>query len=363
MKRHIVSAELVRYNANNRGKDVGDCVKRAISLAFGESYTTVSKLLNAKMKDLREHQWNISSVFGEVIRDLGGGREIWVKADEYPTIDEFADTHPVGTYILSVGPKFDKHSSHLCTVIDGKLYDSWNSLNYYVKRYWVVKSSNTLIEYDVREDMDRIKTLIKECVQFYLDKYLPKYVWYDPELSDEILIRVPVSGYKYTAVFNVPVSYPQYKYYGIEKISIPYVFSPKTTYEEVEPTVQNVTKIKLYDRLYAADARFKDDIEEIDNRGEYPLFDTFDTVTQRAFKSLPGWARGLTQRFYVDRPGMYSDSYDLTIRKLANDPDPWNDGNTIQFRAYDAAQLKDMLKRYHDKFERPDLDYSVGEEY
>lgn len=41
----VNSATLVEYNANDRGKNAPDCVKRAISMAFSIPYSEVSKAL------------------------------------------------------------------------------------------------------------------------------------------------------------------------------------------------------------------------------------------------------------------------------------------------------------------------------
>ena len=46
MKRYISSADYVNYNANSRGNNVGDCVKRALSMAFDMDYNQTSKELN-----------------------------------------------------------------------------------------------------------------------------------------------------------------------------------------------------------------------------------------------------------------------------------------------------------------------------
>ena len=65
--KQVNSATLEKYNANNRGKSVDDCVKRGISLAFDLPYAEVGKILNAKMKELRKSAWNIQPVFEPVI--------------------------------------------------------------------------------------------------------------------------------------------------------------------------------------------------------------------------------------------------------------------------------------------------------
>ena len=55
---NITSADLIRYNANPRHTDTGDCTKRALSLAFDMPYSQVSKELNGianEMNESRDH--------------------------------------------------------------------------------------------------------------------------------------------------------------------------------------------------------------------------------------------------------------------------------------------------------------------
>ena len=45
--------KLIYYNANTHNVHSGDCVKRAISLAFNLDYEYIAKLLRQKAKELR----------------------------------------------------------------------------------------------------------------------------------------------------------------------------------------------------------------------------------------------------------------------------------------------------------------------
>ena len=118
----VYSAQLEKYNANSRGKSVGDCVNRAISLAFDIPYSEVNKLLNQKMKEKRQTSWKISSVYGEVIKDLGGHL---LGSSEMPsglTVAEFVDDYadPNLVYILRVSDSNNRHR-HLTCIRQGKV--------------------------------------------------------------------------------------------------------------------------------------------------------------------------------------------------------------------------------------------------
>ena len=48
----ILAAILKRYNANTRDSNVGDCVKRSLSVAFRTDYDEVSRELNRIKRDI-----------------------------------------------------------------------------------------------------------------------------------------------------------------------------------------------------------------------------------------------------------------------------------------------------------------------
>lgn len=64
---------------------------------------------------------NSDLVWGSVLRQHGFRREIIPNtcADCY-TVEDFCNDHPDGTYVV-------KSDGHVATVIDGTLFDSWNS--------------------------------------------------------------------------------------------------------------------------------------------------------------------------------------------------------------------------------------------
>lgn len=109
-------------NKNPRGRSVGDCTVRAISAAtdngWMETYLDLC-LFGLLMADMP----SANSVTTAYLRNKGFRRR--TIPDECPdcyTIADFCKDHPNGTYIIGTG-------SHLTTVIDGDLFDSWDSSN------------------------------------------------------------------------------------------------------------------------------------------------------------------------------------------------------------------------------------------
>ena len=120
------------FNQNPAGRVVGDCAVRAISVALGVSWETAFALIaNAafQMADMPSS----NSVWGAVLRQHGFYRH--TVPNECPdcyTAADFCKDHPRGVYVLGFG-------NHVATVIDGDLYDSWDSSSEIPQYFWAKK--------------------------------------------------------------------------------------------------------------------------------------------------------------------------------------------------------------------------------
>lgn len=109
-------------NLNPRKKSVGDCTIRAIGIATDRNWYDVYLdlcLFGMLMCDMPSS----NAVTTAYLKKNGFRRR--TIPDDCPdcyTIEDFCKDHPQGTYIIGTG-------SHLTTVIDGDLWDSWNSEN------------------------------------------------------------------------------------------------------------------------------------------------------------------------------------------------------------------------------------------
>lgn len=123
-------AEWLYYNPNPAGAKVGDCVIRAISAATRQDWDDVYTGLTFQgfaLKDMPSSNY----VWGEYLKSKGFRREIVPNTcPACYTVADFADEHPNGSYVLGTG-------IHAVAVIDGNIYDSWDSRNevpvYYFK--------------------------------------------------------------------------------------------------------------------------------------------------------------------------------------------------------------------------------------
>lgn len=122
----------VKYNPNPMSRTVGDCAVRAVAAALGvdweEAYNLIADAGYA-MGDMPSSD----SVWGAVLRQNGFYRtSIPNSCPDCYTVEDFSADHPRGVFVLGFG-------GHVATVIDGDLYDSWDSSNEVPVYFWYKK--------------------------------------------------------------------------------------------------------------------------------------------------------------------------------------------------------------------------------
>lgn len=118
-----------KYNPNPTGRSVGDCVVRAVAKALNTDWETAYWMIaeaGAQMGDVMTS----NSVWGAVLRKQGFKRKNLPNyCPDCYTFGDFARDNPRGIYVLGTG-------THTATVIDGILYDNWNSSDETVQLVW-----------------------------------------------------------------------------------------------------------------------------------------------------------------------------------------------------------------------------------
>ena len=111
----------IKYNPNPVGRTTGvDCSVRAVSKALGVDWETAYVMIALNGFVMGDVSCS-DSVFGSVLRQHG----FYMTAlpddllGNY-TVEDFAQDNPHGTYVLGTG-------SHVVCVVDGDIYDSWDS--------------------------------------------------------------------------------------------------------------------------------------------------------------------------------------------------------------------------------------------
>lgn len=120
------------YNPNPAGRKVGDCAVRAVAKALGTDWETAYAMITINGYGMGDMP-SSDSVWGSVLRQHGFYRESIpnICPDCY-TAEEFCRDHPEGVFVLGFG-------GHVATVVDGDLYDSWDSSRAVPQFFWYRK--------------------------------------------------------------------------------------------------------------------------------------------------------------------------------------------------------------------------------
>ena len=122
----------VEYNPNPSGRRVGDCAVRAVAKALNVDWETAYAMIannGYQMNDMPSS----NSVWGAVLRQHGFYRQaIPDTCPDCYTTEDFIEDNPKGTFVLGFG-------SHVATIIDGNLYDSWDSSKEIPQYFWYRK--------------------------------------------------------------------------------------------------------------------------------------------------------------------------------------------------------------------------------
>ena len=122
----------VEYNPNPTGRRVGDCAVRAIAKALNTDWETAYAMIcnnGFQMGDMPSS----NSVWGAVLRQNGFYRKaIPNTCPDCYTAEDFCKEYPKGVYVLGFG-------THVTTVINGNIYDSWDSSKEIPQYFWYRK--------------------------------------------------------------------------------------------------------------------------------------------------------------------------------------------------------------------------------
>lgn len=111
----------IKYNPNPTGRSVGDCAVRAVAKALNTDWETAYMMICANGYQMGDMP-SSDSVWGALLRQNGFYRQsLPNRCPDCYTVEDFCLDHPHGVYVLGFG-------GHVATVVDGNLYDSWNSL-------------------------------------------------------------------------------------------------------------------------------------------------------------------------------------------------------------------------------------------
>lgn len=331
--------KLIYYNANTHNVHSGDCVKRAISLAFNLDYEYIAKLLRQKAKELRINSWQVPSVFIPVIEDLlpyGDLKEIYNNG----TVAEFTAAHSVGTYIIQCG---EEYPNHLLCVIDGNIYDSWDSSNLKCFNTYIIdnKASN-IYSYD--EQKNQLKDYANKVCSELISQYGFKYGFLSCTDDSEFF----VSDFAFNFFIRYHLDEIGYKNYGDLCDSVEFTFSPRRSLEENQKVIFKLCK-KVITKLAKVVQAY---ISEYESQEYYEDLFEYDRASIKY--KLPLWSQKLlikADRYFSYNYGSYI--YDLVFQPLQGDPNQYE----LEIKELLVSEIKKDLEQYRKTFERPDIDY------
>ena len=124
------------YNPNPVARKVGDCAVRAVAKALDTDWESAYLMLVSNGFSMGDMP-SSDSVWAATLRQHGFYRESLPNdcPDCYNALD-FMEDHPNGTFVLGFG-------GHVATVVDGTLYDSWDSSMEVPQFYWYLKEERS----------------------------------------------------------------------------------------------------------------------------------------------------------------------------------------------------------------------------
>lgn len=298
------------YNANDKDRDTGDCVKRSLSLAYNIPYKQVAKELNDIKRTIRSAKFNTYPVFTKYIKDKGYIDSIDYKSSEAPTVAEFADSNNTGRFIVLCGSKAGYGASHMVCIIDGTIYDSWDSSNYYVDFVYIISKDITSLNDGAKDNDNDLYKKATEICKATITKWSNKYKLLDYYTLDSY----DSFGYydNNTLKMNInykinPVGFSELnqtivnRYRFSKSFDIIVKFSPYMSMEEREKHLEDAIITQVRANLY----KLKYQLDKI--RKEQDLQATSDVNTnynpkwmEKEFNQLPNWVKSRVVRFIYD---------------------------------------------------------------
>ena len=119
----------IKYNPNPTGRNVEDCAVRAVATALDIDWEQAYALITSAGFEMGDMPHS-NSVWGAVLRQHGFYRKaIPDTCPDCYTAEDFCKDNPKGIYVLGFG-------RHVATVVNGQLFDSWNSENEIPQFVW-----------------------------------------------------------------------------------------------------------------------------------------------------------------------------------------------------------------------------------
>ena len=123
------------FNANPQKLKTGDCVIRALAVAFDRTWYAMYDELCKRARDMAtipndKKCWNayLTEASCQPIQVIRKGKHLWKDGHD------FAVKHKKGRYVLQM-------ANHLSVAVDGVIYDIWDCSDRMVYKAWLVEGT------------------------------------------------------------------------------------------------------------------------------------------------------------------------------------------------------------------------------
>lgn len=352
-----VVAAWKRYNANANNRNVGDCVKRALSFAYGRDYNDVSNELNRIKRDIGSTAFNNIRTWTKYLQEHGATK---VPLDGASMTEEtFSNNHPTGIYILLTGHESKGYATHMVCIMNGDIIDSWDSSKNIVYDIWKINNVHDDIVEDLswRDIIDDVTIFIDD----FLDKTNKKYSdWFAAQRDSDR--SYAVNDLTYRMRFNVRTDknlpdassfYPDRIHSKVFVLKL----NPRMSVEENIKSLQKKLKQSVYDWLYEYEKDYRD-TKAVLNAEEGHFGKYKDHWSQKELLRLPPWVRSRVVSYSFDDSHHFEyDNYCVTFKALPDDPNVADRGDTVYLNEDTMRDLQNDLKAYVQDYARPGYDY------
>lgn len=350
-----IEAKYISYNANTRNKAVGDCTKRALSLAFGLDYDDVSRELNQIKRDRGQTRYNSDSVWTK-FTDRRNVR--FIKDNRGINLDEFCQEHPTGTYLILTGKPARDYADHIVCVIDGNIYDSWNSGDQKVFKYALVNSAASA-------DWDYQSTTMQDIFQDLCD-YASEYCSQLQTKYSTYLANLQLRSYSVkdntTGILRIGVQVldePNYRFSSYRS-GVTYVheiiakLNIKFSKDENTSALKKKIKQKIYDWVYNVvdDLKAAKAARAFETQSQSKVFERLSPADKRFITKLPEWSWPYIYSASFDDSKWSGYKYRIGMDRLPDDPNNRGYADVV-FYADSLSELRQDMNTYHDTFKEP----------
>lgn len=349
-----ILGEFKKYNANSRNHRTNDCVVRAISLAYGLSYDETHKLLLNKKNESGNIKYNVYSVFAKLIEDDLGcigkltGPNCSLNGDII-TLAEFCQQRPDGTYIVLNGEK-PSGTDHLAVVIDGDIYDSWDSSKQFVHTVWVIQENKQAEDIFKVDGSQLYQDLVKVLDPFFVQQH-KKMPYAEFSYTDLGYGDVAKYGLGIRVFMKIDTGNDMIAYNGTYQKRIVLKLNPRKDYAEQSKQVIEKARVAIREWIYS----YRKDIEDLRKMRDLKVNPKFHG-SRMLLTKFPDWIVPLVLEAVDNNGNPYTDRYEVFTEALEGDPRK-DEAPEVSFYADTIPQLRACFEDYRKNFYRFNYDY------